>query len=244
MASAAEAGGTYRVNVKRSSSLLLLMGIALALAGCASSRSEDVAYNPEGFVAPDAPTIETIAADYRIAPLDKLSINVFQVQQLSGEYQVDLTGRIAMPLVGSVDAVNLTTDELQAQLEQRLSVDYLKNPDVTVGIIAATGSNITVEGAVRRPGIYPNFGRMTLLQAMALGGGLDTTANEKRVFVFRQIDGKRLIAGFDLTTIRNGQEPDPEIYRGDIVVVEGSKSKETWQRVFQGVQTFGVFRPF
>jgi len=207
------------------------------------SRSEDVAYNPDGFAAPDPPSIEMIAADYRIAPLDKLSVKVFQVEQLSGEYQVDLTGRIAMPLVGTVDAVNLTTDELQARLEELLSATYLKNPDVTVGIIAATGSNITIEGAVRRPGLYPNFGSMTLLQAMAVGGGLDPTANPKRVFVFRQIDGRRMIAGFDLTTIRKGQEPDPEIYRGDIIVVEGSRMKETWQQVFQGVQTFGIFRP-
>lgn len=216
----------------------------ITLGGCAGSRLDDVAYNPEGFVAPDDPVIETIAADYRIAPLDKVSINVFQVEQLTGEYQVDLTGRIAMPLVGSVDAVNLTTDELQTRLEERLAVNYLKNPDVTVGIVSATGSNITVDGAVRRPGIYPNFGKMTLLQAMALGGGLDPAANPKRVFVFRQIDGKRMIAGFDLTTIRRGEEPDPEIFRGDVVVVEGSQAKETWQRLFQGVQTLSVFRPF
>ena len=217
---------------------------ALLLTGCASTRSDEVPYSPSDFAAPDATSIEAIAADYRIAPLDKLSINVFQVDQLSGEYQVDLTGRIAMPLVGAIDAVNLTTDEFRERVVRRLSEGYLKNPDVTVGIVAATGSNITVEGAVRRPGIYPNFGRMTLLQAMAVGGGLDPTANEKRVFVFRQIDGKRQIAGFDLTTIRTGREPDPEIYRGDIVVVAGSASKETWQRIFQGVQTFGVFRPF
>lgn len=222
----------------------LAVAALLVLAGCASSRSEEVAYSPEGFGLPDAPAVEVIASDYRIAPLDKLSINVFQVAQLSGEYQVDLTGRIAMPLVGSVDAVNLTTDELTARLKQRLSTNYLKNPDVTVGIVAATGSNITIEGAVRRPGLYPNFGKMTLVQAVAVGGGLDTTANPKRVFVFRQIDGQRMLAGFDLTTIRKGQEPDPEIYRGDIIVVEGSKTKETWQQVFQGVQTFGLFRPF
>lgn len=214
-----------------------------SLGGCGSTRAEQVVYNPQGFAAPDAQQIEVIGADYRIAPLDKLSVTVFQVAQLSGEYQVDLTGRIAMPLIGSVDAVNLTTDELREQLQRKLGADYLKNPDVTVGIVSATGSNITVEGAVRRPGIYPNFGKMTLVQAMALGGGLDTTANPKRVFVFRQVGGQRMIAGFDLTTIRRGEEPDPEVFRGDIIVVEGSQAKETWQRVFQGVQTFGVFRP-
>jgi polysaccharide export outer membrane protein len=229
--------------VTRKNGLLLLTGL-LFVSACGTSRTDDVAYNPEGFSAPDPVTVETVASDYRLAPLDKVLVNVFQVEQLSGEYQVDLTGRINMPLIGSIEAVNQTTEELQARLEERLAIDYLKDPDVTVGIVAATGSNITIEGAVRRPGLYPNFGSMSLVQAVAIGGGLDPTANPKRVFVFRQIEGKRMIAGFDLTTIRRGEEPDPEVYRGDIIVVEGSKSKETWQRVFQGVQTFGIFRPF
>jgi polysaccharide biosynthesis/export protein len=217
--------------------------LSIVLAGCSTSRSDDVAYSPEGFAAPDVPVIETLADDYLIAPLDKISINVFQVEQLSGEYQVDLSGKIAMPLVGSVEAANLTTSQLQERLKERLSVSYLKNPDVTVGILAATGSNITIEGAVRRPGLYPNFGTMSLIQAVAIGGGLELTANPKRVFVFRQVDGKRMVAGFDLTTIRKGEEPDPEIYRGDIIVVQGSRMKESWNQVIQGIQTFGIFRP-
>ncbi|KPP95376.1 polysaccharide biosynthesis/export family protein [Erythrobacter sp. HL-111] len=223
--------------------LVLLGGLVLA-SGCSTSRSDDVAYSPEGFVAPDPVSVEMVAADYRIAPLDKVLVNVFQVEQFSGEYQVDLTGRINLPLIGAVEAVNQTTDELQARLKERLSAEYLKNPDVTVGIVSATGSNITIDGAVRRPGVYPNFGSMTLVQAVAVGGGLDNTANPKRVFVFRQIDGERMIAGFDLTTIRKGQEPDPEIFRGDIIVVEGSRRKETMDNLFRSVQTFGIFRPF
>ena len=222
---------------------VILLGSAHLIAGCSVSRSEDVSYSPEGFSAPDLVAVEALAEDYRIAPLDKISVSVFQVEQISGEYQVDLMGRIAMPLLGSVDAVNLTTSELQERLKQRLAVSFLKNPDVTVGLIAATGSNVTIEGAVRRPGIYPNFGGMTLIQAMAVGGGLESTANPKRVFVFRQVGGKRMIAGFDLTTIRKGQQPDPEIYRGDIIVVQGSGMKETWNQVLQSVQTLSIFRP-
>lgn len=227
--------------MKNSVSLVVLA--ALVLSACSTSRSDLVEYNPEGFDAPDPPAIEMLASDYRIAPLDKIYVTVFQVEKLSGEYQVDLTGKIGMPLIGSVVAVNLTTTELQERLKERLSVNFLKNPDVTVGILAATGSNVTIEGAVRRPGVYPNFGKMTLLQAMAVGGGLDPTANEKRVFIFRKIDGQRMIAGFDLSTIRRGKEPDPEIYRGDIIVVEGSKMKETWAQTIQGFQTFSIFRP-
>ncbi len=222
----------------------LIAAVLLPLGACTTSRADDIAYSPEGFSEPDEIATEALTSDYKIAPLDKLRVDVYQVEQLSGEYQVDLMGRIAMPLVGSVDAVNLTVDEFQANLVETLSKDYLVNPDVTVGVLEATGSSITIEGAVRRPGIYPSFGSMTLLQAMAVGGGITDTGNEKRVFVFRQIDGQRMLAGFDLTTIRRGEEPDPEIYRGDIIVVEGSKMKETRQQIFQGVQTFSIFRPF
>lgn len=240
-----DAAGYRRLSLNNAfvRSLCILPACILVL-GCSTSRSDVVAYNPEGFSAPDLPSMATLSEDYRIAPLDKLSVSVFQVAQLSGEYQVDLTGKIAMPLVGSVEAVNMTTTELQNELKRRLAVSYLKNPDVTVGVLAATGSNITVDGAVRRPGIYPNFGSMTLVQAVAVGGGLDNNSNPKRVFVFRQVDGRRMVAGFDLTTIRKGQEPDPEIYRGDIIVVEGSQMKENMNQVLQGVQVFGLFRPF
>jgi polysaccharide biosynthesis/export protein len=223
--------------------LAIFIAACICLSACATKRSDEVAYNPVGFSSPDSLSISTLGEDYRIAPLDKLSISVFQVEQLSGEYQVDLTGRVALPLIGAVSAVDLTTTEFQERLKKLLSVNYLKNPDVTVGVLSATGSSVTIEGAVRRPGVYPNYGKMTLLQAMAIGGGLDNTANAKRVFVFRQVAGQRMIAGFDLTTIRKGQDPDPEIYRGDIVVVEGSRMKENWAQIIQGVQTFGIFRP-
>lgn len=223
---------------------LLSAVCVISLAGCSTSRADGVTYSPTDFAAPDDVEPQALTADYKIAPLDKLRVDVFQVEQLSGEYQVDLTGRIAMPLVGSVDAANLTADQFQGRLVEVLSKDYLVNPDVTVGVLEATGSSITIEGAVNRPGIYPNFGTMTLLQSMAVGGGLTATANEKRVFVFRQVDGRRMIAGFDLTTIRRGTEPDPEVYRGDIIVVESSKAKENRQDILRGIQVLGVFRPF
>ena len=224
-------------------SLVLLGSISLALSGCAGKRSDYVSYDRTGFVEPDAPSTTRIASDYRIAPLDKLAINVFQVEQLSGEYQVDLTGKIAMPLVGTVDAADKTTAELQRHLASVLSEDYLRNPDVTVGITEATGSSITIEGSINNPGIYPTFGNVTLIQAVAMGGGLDENANPRTVVVFRQIDGERMAAGFDLTSIRRGEEPDPAIYRGDIIVVDGSRTRENWRTIIQSVPILSLFRP-
>ncbi len=218
----------------------LLIFVATA---CASSRGSDIPYDVAGFGEPDAPSVTRLASDYRIAPLDKLSINVFQVDDLSGEYQVDLNGNIAMPLIGNIPAVDRTTQELQEELKVALSEKYLRDPDITVGILEATGSNLTIEGSINKPGLYPAFGKLTLVQAVAMAGGLDEFANPKTVVVFRQVEGKRMAAAFDLTTIRKGEDPDPEVYRGDIIVVDGSSTKRAWRNVLQSIPLVNLFRP-
>src|SRR5665213_1061516 len=94
--------------------LLFIAAFALlaALAGCASSRGGPIPYNPTGFVAPDSPSTQALEDDYKIAPLDTLHIEVFQVPDLTRDFDVDLTGMISMPLIGSVKAVGLTTAQL------------------------------------------------------------------------------------------------------------------------------------
>ena len=237
--------GLTKPGFVRNTAMVGVLGACMVLSACAGgSRSDYVSYDTTGFGRPDAPSMNRLTSEYRIAPLDKLSINVFQVDELSGEYQVDLTGNIAMPLVGSVSAVDMTTIEFEERLTAALSEQYLRDPDVTVGVMEAAGSSVTVEGSVNEPGIYPTFGEISLIQAIALGGGLDQNANPGTVIVFRQIDGQRMAAGFDLTAIRRGQEPDPAIYRGDIIVVDGSRTRQTWRDILQTVPIFSVFRPF
>ena len=222
---------------------LLVLMAGLAISACADSRGE-LPYNPPGFGQPDAPSQTVLSEDYRIGPLDKIAVTVFQVEDLSGEYQVDLTGNIGLPLLGNVRAVDKTPDELQTLIASKLSQNYLKNPDVTVGILEATGSRLTIDGSVNKPGIYPVYGKMTLLQAIAQSEGLDEYANPKRVAIFRQIDGDRMVAAYDLTTIRSGADADPQVYRGDVIVVDGSRTKETWRTVLQSTPILGIFRPF
>lgn len=228
--------------LKLLSSLGLVIVVALTQ-GCTASRGSDIAYNVSDFGEPDPPSVTRLASDYRIAPLDKLSINVFQVADLSGEYQVDLSGNIAMPLIGNIPAIDRTTQQLQDELKVALSEKYLRDPDVTVGILEATGSTLTLEGSINKPGLYPAFGKLTLVQAVAMAGGLDEFANPKTVVIFRQVDGKRMAAAFDLTTIRTGDDPDPDVYRGDIIVVDGSNTKRAWRNVIQSVPLLGLFRP-
>jgi polysaccharide biosynthesis/export protein len=216
----------------------------MLLSACAGSRGGPVPYNVEGFVAPDAPTALPLAEDYRIAPLDTLKVDVFQVKDLSGEFEVDLTGHISMPLIGSVKAIDLTTAELDRKLTDALGAKYLQNPDVSVGVKSSTRRSITVDGAVNSPGMFPVTGPMTLVQAVAMARGTSEYANPRRVAVFRQISGQRTAAAFDLTTIRQGKDEDPKIYSGDIIVVDGSGVKQMYRELLTSLPLLSIFRPF
>jgi polysaccharide export outer membrane protein len=205
------------------------------LAGCASSRGGPIPYGVQNFAAPDPTPVQTLDEDYKIAPLDTLHVNVFQVAELSGDYDVDLTGTIQMPLVGTVKAVNLTTRQLDDRITQLLAAKYLQHPDVSVAVKSSSTRNVTVTGSVKQAGIFQVTGRLTLLQVIALAHGPDENANPHRVAVFRTIQGQREAAAFDLASIGRGQAEDPRIYPGDIIVVDGSKVKSAWSRILQAL---------
>jgi polysaccharide export outer membrane protein len=175
--------------------------------------------------------------------LDTLTIKVFKANDLSGDYSVDLAGHISLPLVGEVEAANLTTAELDSKLTQLLGKKYFERPDVSVAIKESTAHVVTVDGAVGQAGQYPVRGAMTLIQAIALARGTSDDANPRRVAIFRTIDGTRQAAAFDLTAIRRGQAPDPAVYAGDIVVVDGSKVKALERQILSTVPLVGLFRP-
>ena len=224
-------------------SVALLGTASLSLPGCADTRGGSIPYD-RVLAAPDEAPATTLAANYKIAPLDKLTIKVFKADDISGDYDVDLAGHISLPLVGEVEAANLTTAELDDKLTEKLGQKYFEHPDVSVAIKESRGHVVTVDGAVGQAGQYPVAGPMTLVQAVALARGTRDDANPRRVAVFRTIDGQRQAAAFDLTAIRRGQAPDPRIYAGDIVVVDGSRIKAVQRQIFSSVPLLGFFRPF
>jgi len=232
-------------SIRQSAFGLSVMTLIFALAACGGgTRGGPIPYDVATFGPPDAPSSTVLGADYRIAPLDTLTVTVFRVPDVSGDFQVDLTGRIAMPLIGSVRAVDLTPEQLEAELVRQLGERYLRNPDVTVGIKTSTRRTVTVDGSVERPGMFPVTGPITLLQVIALAGGPDDNANPRRIAIFRQIEGQRMAAAFDLTSIRRGQAQDPPIYSGDIVVVDGSGVNAARREILQAIPLLSLFRPF
>ncbi len=192
--------------------------------------------------APDANGVYAGAAEYRIGPLDLLTIGVLGVAELSQDVRVNATGDISLALIGAVHAGGETVAELQHDIATKLGAGYLQNPQVSVFIKEYTSQRVTVEGAVAKSGIFPLTGPTTLLQIIATTGGLGELADAHGVVVFRNIKGQKMAAVYDLEAIRHGGAEDPQIYGDDVVVVEESGSKSRLRTFIQSAPALGLFR--
>jgi polysaccharide export outer membrane protein len=226
-----------------------LVGVAAAaalLSGClgGGGRGGPVAYDVKDFSAPDVETVAPPVSQQRIGPMDKIRVTVFQVADLSGEFTVDASGNIDYPLLGTVAAQGMTPPELSERIAKQLGQRYLRNPSVQTSFLEQQQQTITLDGSVRQPGVVPIQGQTTLLRAIAMGRGTAEDANPSRVVVFRTIQGKRMAAAFDLKAIRQGAAEDPIIYGNDIVVVDGSRARQTFRDVLSALPILGVFTLF
>lgn len=225
--------------------IVLLFVLALALAACASNGAQR-AGTVTSLPAPDTTSTSGAyqgASDYRIGAQDLLNISVFGVEELNKDVRVNSNGQISLPLVGTAMAGGKTIPELERELAKKYSDGYLQNPQVTVFVKEFTSQRITVEGAVKKPGIYPITGRTTLLQAIALSEGVnDQIADLGGIVVMRNVNGKRMAAVYDLRQVRKGNIEDPQLYGDDVVVVEQSGSKTMLRRFIEGVPVLGIFR--
>jgi polysaccharide export outer membrane protein len=163
---------------------------------------------------------------YLVGPLDRLVVDVFNVTGLADrEIQVDAAGKMSFPLAGVLDVAGRTPGEVEALIAERLRATYIKNPQVTVNVKEAVSQIVTVEGQVKKPGLYPVVGRMTLLQVMAVAEGPGDFANLENVIIYRTVRGQRFAAVHDVDNIRQGAYPDPEIYPNDLVMVGDDEAK-------------------
>lgn len=221
-----------------------LVGVAAAcLSACASptldSSSSAVSVS-RALPPPDSTTSTLDFSNYRIGPRDELSVEVFGAPELKRESEVDAAGNLALPLVGTVVAGGKTPREVGDAIADRLRGRYIKDPQVTVNIKKASGQTVTIDGAVREPGVYPVIGRMTLQQAIASAKGAGDLANLNSVIVFRTVNNQRMAALFSLKEIRAGRLIDPQIYGNDIVVV----GENATRRFFKDLSSFPTLGSF
>ena len=141
-----------------------LLGLALAFA--------------VGGLAPD-PAV----SDYRLGAADKVRIVVFGEDALGGEVVVNAEGKVALPLIGEIQAAGLTVPQFQDAITQALGQGYLNQPRVTAQVL--TYRPFYILGEVNRPGEYPYVVDLTVLNAVATAQGFTYRANTRRIFVRR-----------------------------------------------------------
>jgi polysaccharide export outer membrane protein len=146
--------------------------------------------------------------EYRTGSGDRLRITVFGHDDLSGEFQVDGSGNISLPLIGNVAVGDRSMDDIENAIVKKLKPDYLKNPRVNVEVVNYRPFYIL--GEVNNPGSYPYVNGMTVVNAIALSGGYTYRAREDKVLITRSDDPERTKKPATLETV---------VMPGDIIEV-------------------------
>src|ERR1700682_3679801 len=131
--------------------------------------------------APKSPLIPT---EYRMSPGDKLRIEVYKDAQLSQSVQVRPDGKVTLPLIGDIEAAGRTPIELRDAIGAALK-EFITKPTVTVIVVEATTATAYVTGGVNHPGAVTLQAPLTILQALALAGGLKDFADAKNIRILR-----------------------------------------------------------
>ncbi|MBX9757153.1 MAG: polysaccharide export protein [Beijerinckiaceae bacterium] len=230
--------------------------LALALAGCGPggdpmALSDGAAVQPAGEArtvsAPanlQASAQATSAGVYRVTTGDVLEVAVYQVQDLNRVVEVDGAGNVVLPLIGVTPAAGRTVRELETDISRKLDARYVRSPQVSVFVKDSAGLRVTIEGAVKKPGVIVARGQMTLLQAIAEAQGFGETADMSAVMVFRNTPSGRLVSRHNASAIRSGAEPDPVIYGRDTIVVDDSTAKTAWKYFREAAPAAGLLRVF
>lgn len=139
---------------------------------------------------------------------EKIHVTVYGESTLTGDYQIDPSGFVSLPLAGTVKAVGLTQQQLEQALTTKFASGYLKDPKITVGITEFRPFYIV--GEVEKPGSYPYTGGLTVLSAIAIAGGTTYRADQSKVLIQH--------AGQDSMRTFNTDSPIP-ILPGDIIQI-------------------------
>ena len=159
-----------------------------------------------------------VTEEYRLGAGDKLRIEVYKDAQLSQSVQVRPDGKVTLPLIGDVAAAGLTPIELRDQIAKALT-EYVTNPTVTVIVVEATASTAYVMGEVNHPGAVNLQAPLTILQALALAGGLKDFADVKNIRILRPSTSGTQTIPFNYKDALKSTRAPIYLRPGDTVVV-------------------------
>jgi protein involved in polysaccharide export with SLBB domain len=163
------------------------LAVAMLIAGCAGNSISEA----------EQKTLAAAAiAPAKLQPGDKIKVTVYGEDKLSGDFQLDQSGQISLPLAGTIKAQGLTQAELEKALAKKFRSEYLKDPKVTVTI--ATLQPYYIMGEVEKPGQYPYQSGLNVLTALAIAGGPTYRANRNTVEIQR--NGETTMRDYPIST--------------------------------------------
>jgi polysaccharide biosynthesis/export protein len=197
--------------------LLLLVALACNVTSVvAQQRAAPPAPAKAGASAP-AP----VPPGYVIGAGDILTISFWRDKDLSAEgITVRPDGMISLPLLNEIRAAGLTPEELRMKLVQAAG-KFIDDPDVAVVVKEIRSRNVFITGNVAKPATYPLNNDMTVLQLIAVAGGLQDWADAKNILVVRTVDGRQQFHKFNYKDVKNQKQTAQNIALkpGDTVVV-------------------------
>jgi len=159
--------------------------------------------------------------DYIIGSDDVLSVNVWKEPEISRTVPVRPDGKITLPLIGDIQAGGLTPRKLQDNIAQGLR-SYVSSPEVTVIVQEVKSLKFNIVGEITKPGSYPLSEPTTVLDAIAIGGGLRDFAKRSHIYVLRtSADGSHSKLPFDYKEVIKGKRlsENVELHPGDTIVI-------------------------
>lgn len=176
--------------------------------------------------APRTPTATTastgmpVPTEYVIGPDDVLGIVFWRDADMTGDVTVRPDGNITLPLLRDIKAAGLRPDELREAIT-KAAAKLIADPNVSVVVRQINSRNVFITGQVARPGAYPVSGQMTVLQLIAVAGGLNEYADGGEISVLRTENGKATRLRFNYGDVARGKKLEQNVVLrpGDQVVV-------------------------
>jgi polysaccharide export outer membrane protein len=153
---------------------------------------------------------------YKIGTEDVISVRVWREPELTMQQTVRPDGKITMPLIGDINANDVTPKELTAVITEKLK-EFINNPNVMVTVEQVRSKKYTITGEVNRPGSYPLLTATTVLDALTNSGGFRDFANKKKISIIR--GGERLRFNYNEVIEGKNMEQNIILANGDLIVV-------------------------
>jgi len=186
---------------------LVLSSSFTIVTGCATTKA--------------APSVPVATSEpYRVGPSDRLTIHVLPDPAIElTELQVRPDGRISVELIGDVETAGRTTDEIAAEIQQRME-QFRQSPSVSVMVASPASTTVSVIGEVKRPASFALERDIRVAEMIAMAGDATELAATSRVRIVRRQGGQTMLYLSNLDAIRGGDgSSDMLLQKGDLVVV-------------------------